>query len=357
MQIKLKTDELKNAVNKVVKGMGNNKILPITEMIGVNVETDKLVLVSTDGSNTVQVSFKLENNTTSESFVLNGKQFSQLVQKTTTEYVTLTSEDNKLVFKANGTYTLSFPIDEDGNLVKLLPIEIDSETQDELDIKEFNKSYEINKFSVAQTMETPSYTGFYFDENGSVTTNSIKISYVKNSLFKSPVLLNSRFVGLVSLIDSDKAIVKHTNSELVIQAGDVAIKGYKMTDVVDFPIEDIKPFLESDIPHKVRLNKKALLNVLDRISVFITPFDKNSIKIDFTEEGARVWTMDGVNNELLPYVDKENFEKSSIKVDVKNIKDLVTADPEEEITIMYGHEAAIKLSFGTVSQVLALVGD
>ena len=39
MQIKLKTEELKNAVNKVVKGMGNNKILPITEMIGVNVET------------------------------------------------------------------------------------------------------------------------------------------------------------------------------------------------------------------------------------------------------------------------------------------------------------------------------
>ena len=42
---------------------------------------------------------------------------------------------------------------------------------------------------------------------------------------------------------------------------------------------------------------------------------------------------------------------------MKNIKDLVTADPEEEITIMYGHPAAIKLSFGTVSQVLALVVD
>ena len=37
MQLKLKTETLKTLTSKVVKGMGNNKMLPITEMLGINV--------------------------------------------------------------------------------------------------------------------------------------------------------------------------------------------------------------------------------------------------------------------------------------------------------------------------------
>lgn len=357
MQIKIKTEELKDAVNKVVKGMGNNKILPITEMIGINLNANNVILVSTDGTTKVQITLTVEDTLDKMSFVVNGKTFSQLVQKTTSEFVFLTIEDNKLTFKGNGTYSFSFPSDEDGELVKLPIIEIDKSNQSDIDVKELKKSYDVNKFSVADTMETPSYTGFYFYDGGAITTNSMKISYVKNSLFTSPILLNSKFLSLVSIFDNGTIKSYQTNSEIVFESDNVSIQGYKMNEVVDFPIEDIKPFLENDLPHKVRLNKKALLNLLDRISVFVTPFDKNSVKIDFTKDGARVWTLDGINNELLPYIDVDNLQESSIKVDVKNIKDLVTADPEEEIVIMYGHPAAIKLSFGNVSQVLALVGD
>ena len=355
MQLKLKTEELKDAVNKVVKGMGNNKILPITEMIGINVDNNSLSLVSTDGSTKVQVTLPVDGNNETLNFVVNGKTFSQLVLKTTTEFVTLTIESEKLTLKGNGTYSFSFPSDEDGNLVKLLPIDIDKTNKEEVDIKELQKSYDINKFSVSETMETPAYTGFYFNENGSVTTNSLKISYVKNSLFKSPILLTGKFAGLFSILSGEKANVYQTNSEIAFESGNVSILGYKMTDVIDFPIEDIKPFLESDLPHKVRLNKKALLNLLDRISVFVTPFDKGTIKIDFTKDGLRVWTLDGVNNELISYTDSENLEESTIKVDVTNFKDLVGANPEEELVIMYGNPSAIKMTFGNVSQILALV--
>ena len=357
MQIKLKTNELKDVVNKVVKGMGNNKILPITEMIGVNVSNNELSLVSTDGSSSIQVTIPIDNVETSVSFVVSGKQFSQLIQKTTTEFTTLVFEDNKVIVKGNGNYAFTCVVDEDGNLVTLNNIEKEYQDSFELNVNDLKKAYEINKFSLAKTMETPAYTGFYFDENGAVSTDSIKISYINCKLFPSPVLLNSRFMNLVMLLAGDKAKVHQTNSDIIIESDNVLLQGSKMTDVVDFPIEDIKPFIESELPHKVRVNKKSLLNLLDRISVFVTPFDKNSIKIDFTNDGARVWTLNGVNNELIPYIDKENLEESSIQVDVTSFKDLVSADPDEDITIMYGHPAAIKLSFGNVSQVLALVGD
>lgn len=357
MQIKLKTEELKQAVNKVVKGMGNNKYLPITEMIGLNINDKILSFVTTDDSCKVQVDLPIEGNTEKMAFVVNGKTFSQLIQKTTTEFVTLTADSNKLTIKGNGTYSFSFSLDEEKELVKINPIVVDKTNAEEISIKELKKTYDINKSSLSETTDTPEYTGFYFDENGSLTTNSIKISYIKNKIFSSPILLNSKFVSLVSLFDTDKAVSYQTNSDIVIESGNVKIESYKMTEVSEFPVESIKPFLEDELPHKIRLNKKALLNLLDRISVFVSPFDKNSIKIEFTPDGAKIWTLNGVNNELLPYTDKDNFVESSIKVDVKNLKDLVGADPEEELVIMYGHPSAIKLSFDNVSQVLALAGD
>lgn len=358
MQLKLKTDELKNAVNKVVKGMGNNKLLPITEMLGINVEQNVLKLVSTDGSTKVQVYLGVEGNNETFSFVVNGKSFSQLVAKTTSEFVTLIIEKEKMTLRGNGTYSFSFPSDEDGNLIKLSPILIDVHTDQKevlVSTAELQRSYNVNKFSIAETNEIMAYTGFYYDKDGSITTNSLKISYINNSLFETPVLLNGKFASLFSILSGDETSVFQNNSELMLVSGNVSILGYKMTEVVDFPIDDIKPFLANDLPHKVRLNKKALLNLLERIAVFVTPFDKGSIKVDFTKEGLRVWTLDDVNNELIPYTDSENLEESSIKVDVTNFKDLVSSNPEDELVIMYGNPSAIKMTFGNVSQVLALV--
>lgn len=358
MQITIKTEELKSAVNKVVKGLGNNKLLPITEMIGLNFVGKNLFLVSTDGSTKVQVKLELSDAVEDMSFVVNGKNFSQLILKTTTENITFNVESEKLVVKGNGNYTFSFPTDEDGNLIVLSTIDVSKYTKTEdVSAKDVLSSYEINKSSVAETMETPEYTGFYFDEEGALSTNSLKISYVSKKAFDSKLLLQGKFLSLFALFTEDAVKTYQSNSEIVAETNNITIQGYKMTEVTEFPINEIKPFLENDLPHKVRLNKKSLLNLLDRISVFVTPFDKNSIKIDFTKNGLKVWTLDNVNNELIPYTDSENIEESSIKVDVVNFKNLVGSNPEEELVIMYGNPSAIKMTFGNVSQVLALVGE
>lgn len=357
MNIKLKTEELKDAINKIVKGLGNNKMLPITEMIGINADKSTLSLVSTDGTNKVQVVIPIEGDNEPTSFVVNGKTFSQLVLKTTTEFINLSIEDGKLVVKGNGSYSFSFPTDEDGEFIVIPNVEVDKDTKVELSAEDLKNSYNINKSSVSVTMETPAYTGFYYDDNGSVATNSLKISYVNKKLFSNPILLNAKLASLFSILPEEKVNVYQGNSEIAFESGNVTIQGFKMDDVSEFPINDIIPFLTADLPHKVRLNKKALLNLLERIAVFVTPFDKNSIKIDFTKNGVRVWTLDGINNEIIPYTDSENVEETSIKVDVTNFKDLVGSNPEEELVIMYGHPAAIKMTFGNVSQVLALVGE
>ena len=214
MKITIKTDELKGAINKVVKGLGNNKLLPITEMLGLNFVDKNLFLVSTDGSTKVQVKLELQDKVDDLSFVVNGKSFTQLVSKTTTENITLNVEKDRLVVKGNGSYTFSFPTDEDGNLVILNNIDTSNyENTEEVSAKEVLKSYEINKSSVAETMETPEYTGFYFDEEGALTTNSLKISYFSNKVFTSKLLLAGKFLSLFSLFAEDNVKIYQSNHE------------------------------------------------------------------------------------------------------------------------------------------------
>lgn len=357
MQLKLKTETLKSLTSKVVKGMGNHKMLPITEMVGINVENDFISLLSTDGTNSVEVKGKIEN-TDNESFSIsvNGNTFIKLVQKITTEFITLVVNEDSITIKGNGSYSFPIPVDEDNNKVVFKPLTLDGVKQ-EVEVASLKDSYSLNKESVANTMEVPAYTGFYYDENGSVTTNSIKISYLSKGIIKNPVLLFTSFVQLFSILDDKTATIVQNNSEICIFTNSVVIKSLKMTDITEFPINEIKPFITTEMPHKVKVNKQALLNLLNRIEIFVTPYDKNGIKVDFTKEGMKVWTIKGDSYELLPYIDSTNQENASIKIDVTNFKALISACPEEEVTIHYGNPNAIKMTFGDVIQVIALQSE
>lgn len=354
MEIKLKTSVLQDLVNKSVKGMGTNKMLPITEMIGININGPKISLLSTDGSNKVEVMGIIEGNTESIQAAVAGKTFANLIQKTTTENVTLIFEDNKLTVKGNGTYTFPLSIDEDDDLVKMSSIDVEGLDTKEVLSKDLKQSYDINKESVALTMETPAYTGFYYDKDGAITTNSLKVSYIKNSLFNNPVLLFKSFAALFELFEEETVKIAENNSAVFVITPSLVIKGQKKTEVLEFPVDQIKTLLDTSISHQARVNKQSLLNLLERVALFITPYDKNNIRIDFTKDGMRVWTIDGNSNELLPYIDSTDQVEQTIKVDITSFKALISSNPDEELLIHYGHPDIIKMSFGLTVQALAL---
>lgn len=354
MEIKLKTSILQDLVNKSVKGMGTNKMLPITEMIGININGPKISLLSTDGSNKVEVMGTIEGNTESIQAAVAGKTFANLIQKTTTENVTLIFEDNKLTVKGNGTYTFPLSIDEDDDLVKMSSIDVEGLDTKEVLSKDLKQSYDINKESVALTMETPAYTGFYYDKDGAITTNSLKVSYIKNSLFNNPVLLFKSFAALFELFEEETVKIAENNSAVFVITPSLVIKGQKKTEVLEFPVDQIKTLLDTSISHQARVNKQSLLNLLERVALFITPYDKNNIRIDFTKDGMRVWTIDGNSNELLPYIDSTDQVEQTIKVDITSFKALISSNPDEELLIHYGHPDIIKMSFGLTVQALAL---
>ena len=60
-KMKISTVKLQSMMNKVIKGVGNNKLIPITSLIGITAEDGTLTIVSTDDTNYLYVSEVLDN--------------------------------------------------------------------------------------------------------------------------------------------------------------------------------------------------------------------------------------------------------------------------------------------------------
>ena len=89
--MKIKTNLLQEIVAKSIKGASMNKMIPITSLMGIELKNNILTLMTTDGSNHLRVSEKIENddiNVTEDFYtIINADTFSKLVGKTTKEFI------------------------------------------------------------------------------------------------------------------------------------------------------------------------------------------------------------------------------------------------------------------------------
>ena len=51
MELTIRTSELQDMVSKVIKCSSNNKLLPLTSLMSIKVESNFLTLATTDGTN------------------------------------------------------------------------------------------------------------------------------------------------------------------------------------------------------------------------------------------------------------------------------------------------------------------
>ena len=133
------------------------------------------------------------------------------------------------------------------------------------------------------------------------------------------------------------------------------------TIVVDndgvFPITAIDDLIYMQFTSTCSVSRSALLNVLDRIMLFVTPFDKRSVNLSFTENGLQVTSRQADCDELLPYTNSDNFTPYVCSIDVLYLKEQVSTISSKDLTIYYGNDTAIKLEDGISSQVIALFQD
>lgn len=360
MKITLKTNEFQKMVAKAVKGASNNKLLPITSMMLIvkNESTNgKITLITTDTNNTLEV---VGEAYTGEDFycVVPVDIFSKLISKLTCDKVTLEVVDETLKVTGNGTYKISLPVDEDG-LVQFPEFGcLDAGTYKPHNIKltTIKAILAVNKSALSTSAEGDCYCGYYMSDKV-ITSDENVICFNMLKVCDSPMLISREMLDLVSLSDNEDITFVTDNHNISFISDSVTVTGPLHSGIEEFPVEDMCDYLDKAFPSECTIVKSALQSVIDRLALFIEPYDKNGAYFIFGKEGVTVKSKKSSIEELVRYSDSKDFWPFQCCVDVPMLKSQLDSIPTDTVKLAFGDDDAIKLSSGNIVSVIALFED
>lgn len=365
MKLSIKTATFQNMVAKAVKGAGMNNDLLITQLMSISLKDNVLTLITTDNSNYLYVR---EPKVAGDDFnvVVAVDKFSKLISKLTCEDLVLEiptakqGELDKLIVRGNGKYVIELPYDENGELIDYPnPMENDSD--------EFWNSGEIQLTTVRHILNTAKaallvgkedmcYSDYYVGDRV-VSTDTYKICGIDIKIFDEPKLISPRLMDLLDVMSQENIDIRYKDDVVIFETSEVTVYGMFDEGVEDYQIDAISGLLDEQFPSSCKIEKQPLLQMLDRLSLFVDTFDKNSVYLTFTKEGLMVSSKQDSGEEIIPYKASVDFADYTCCLDIDLFKTQVKAYQSEVIEILYGKENSVKLVLGNTKQVIALADD
>lgn len=354
--MKVVTSRMKEAVNKAIKGAGFNNLIPITSMIGIKLSDGKLRLLTTDMTNTLCIIIDKVSGVDMD-IIVDADKFGKLIAKTTSEDIELIVIDDVLSVKANGTYKIPLIVDEEGLVTFPALSETKGKTTN-VKLTSIMQAYNINKSALAKTLENPALTGYYCGDMV-ISTDANVITFNDFKMFEQdePLLISPQLMQLLTLNKQEDIKLITDKTLLTFIADDMVVQGAVMEGIEDFPADDVKAYLDEAFTSSCKVPKDLLLATLDRLALFIEPYDKNGAYFTFGRKGINIHSKKDASTEIINYVESKNFEPFMCCVDIPMLKEQLQANPDDTVKICYGNENALKIESGKVTQVIALLED
>ena len=127
--------------------------------------------------------------------------------------------------------------------------------------------------------------------------------------------------------------------------------------ILDYKIDAISGLLDEKFSSSCKIEKSPLLQMLDRLSLFVETFDKNGVYLTFTKDGLLVSSKKDRGEELIPYKESTDFKDFTCCADIDLLRTQVKAYPSEVLELLYGKENSLKFIVGNVRQIVALSDD
>lgn len=358
MKMTINTSTLQNLVAKSMKGASCNKMIPLTGLMAIELKDHLLTLATTDATNYLYVR---EGKIEGDDFyvVVQADMFAKLISKLTCEKVSLELKDNTLMVTGNGKYSIELPLDEEGELIKY-PDPLNGCAKfgepEHIHLSTIKLILNTAKAALADTLEVPCYTGYYVG-NKVVATDTYKICGINIKLWDEPALISPEMMNLLDIFTDENFAVARNGNGMLFESPGCTVFGTLMDSLEDYQIEAIEGLLEQDFASSCKLSKSALLHLLDRLALFVSPYDKNGVYLTFTRDGLQIESKQANSVETIPYSESDNFCDFTCCVDIEMLHSQVKANTGDAITLHYGEENAIKLTDGNVTQVVALLED
>lgn len=359
MYLAINTAKFQEMLVKAVKGAGNNKMIPVTSLLAIKLENERLSLITTDGNNVLHI---IEDGIKGDYFyvVVEADTISKLIARMTCETVTLEVTDNYLQVKGNGTYNIDIPLNESGEPIKFPEGKLNKKgkaTPYEVSRSDVQLILNAIKPSVAVTLEEPCYTGYYIGDSV-IGTDSNRIAAYDKKLFDKDALVSPEMMELWAVMTDDKFTVTVIDNYVVCKSSNCEIYGLLLRGIEDYSIDAINTLIEVDMPNTITLSKNEVLQALDRIALFVGVYDKNIVKLEFADNAVTISSKATNGVETIHAVGDERIESEDFTcyVDITMLQSQVKAVADSVFELEYGADNAIKLqdAASDVTQILAL---
>lgn len=362
--MKIRTELLQKMVTKIISGAGNNKMIPITSLIGIEVTKDIdepnksiLTLITTDGSNQLRINETINEEIEEFYTIVNADIFAKLICKTTKEYIGLENKENYLEVIGNGTYKLEIAINEDNEMVKFPDIKDIRGEELTINLNLLQDAIKVAKASVAKTMEVPCLTGYYIGAD-IVTTNRQLACKLEDCGIKyaDPILISSEMAELLLLIEGDEVLdLVRSNNDLIFYNANYTIAGKELEGKELYPIQPITNLTKQEYKNLIQINKQDLLNVLDRMSLFVTDYDKGGVYLTIDANGLAIQSQKSNATEYIDLGKTEDRATFNCLIDIEMLKSQVETISTDLVTIQYGQEKSIKIADGKCTHIISLL--
>lgn len=355
MKFTIGTARLQALINKAVRGAGCNKLIPMTSLIAIKLQDGTLTVTTTDATNYLSL---VEKNVVGDDFyvAVQVDLLAKLVARLTCDEVTLEVTDNSLDVIGNGKYQIELELDDEGNVVKLPnPIESFDKSNKigEADSHSILTALTSIKPALWTTEDYPWYSCYYVSDK-ITATDTFTIATCSQGFLDEPKLISSIVMDLLGLFNGN-IVVYATDDKILFESEGGFVYGTIPSGIENYSIEDLYALIDQKFDNSCKVVKSSLLNLLERIALFVGAYDDDKITLAFGNDGLTITS--SYANEKIVYTENNGSVEFVCQTDIKTLMPIVKAQTSSEFVIEYGAENAIKIVDGDIISVVALLTE
>ena len=358
----IKTTKLQELISKAIKGVGHKKDRPITEDIAIKVEDNILTLITTDFDNYLYISAEVE----SDDFyaVVNADLFAKLIARITTDTISLDVSDTSLVIKGNGEHQIPLTIDiTTGDVVEypnpVTDIEESAKNKiGEIEVNDIKTILRAVKPALALTVDIPQYIHYYLGDVV-LATDTNKVGCYSKKITDTPILVSAVVMELLDVYTEEEPIqISMIDNRLLFEGTNCTIYGYAMDGIETFNVDAINSYVNREYPSNCKLPKQEVLQLIDRLSLFVDDFDDDIVNIAFTDTGMEMSSQRSNSVESIAYTEKANLEEITGQIYLDMFRSQIKAQTGDNIAVYFGDGKSLKLidSAANTTSIVCMVG-
>ena len=349
MNFKIKKENLLKHLNYVIRGISNKNIMPILNCIKFELCDEGLYLSSTDNDIAIKTFIdkkEIEDNYTCGKFVVSGKYIYEIIRKLPNEIISIEEVMDSKIFIStkNSSFSLNC-----NNISEFPDLELE-ETKNPivLNTKILKTILNQTTFAASTQESRPAITGINFKIFGNKLECTATDSY---RLAKKTIELNENVKEDINIIIPTRNLTElskmfsedDTNIEMHIFSNKVIFKFetiVMLSRLINGTYPDVSKLIPDNYLLKVTLSMPEFYSLLDRVSLFSTEEEKNTIKLECTDNiivvKSNIPEIGNVEERIA--VEKDKQENIKIAFSSKYMMDAIKVLECEKIELCFNGE-------------------